>query len=1085
MKIISKILVLAATFAVSTFSTAQTFTSGNLRYQVISNTPGASYCKLLGHVQFSSAASGNLTIPEYVVHGQAYYVTEIADNAFKDYTRLSGSLDIPNTVTKIGKKAFANCGFDGTLVIRSSVVIIDDGAFEGCSDFHGNINLQSGLEKLGDDAFLNCSGFEGILLLPGTLTELGKGAFSGCTGLHGTVSIPANITTVPCGAFKGTAVSAIQFHDNVTAIEQDAFNGCHSLTGNLSLPNSLTSIGSSAFYGCYRLTGSLTIPNSVTVIGEHAFAGCTGFNGSLTLSSSLTEINVGVFVNCSGLSGTLTIPNGVTTIKTNAFKGCSGFSGNLTIPQSVTVIDAGAFEDCSGLNGILTIGRNVGVIKERAFKNCGFTNDVISDAIHAPVLMGTGSGYPFDGVSSNAVRVLFSCGSEYSLSAWHTHFDIVEDTGFTLNDFMYRGYTENTLAVVSHVNGTSASGYATIPGEVVWLGKTFTVTTLDENLLASSNIEGLIMPSTIMDVGANTASNCTNLQWVEIYAGTPPNLGANAFAGIPCNTLLVPNDHVAEYESSPWHDIFPNISPIMVVFEEGNLTYEVTDGQNAMIYGNTYGTYYEGTLTIPETVTHGGKTYTVNEIGFGAFAYHHFTGSLVIPSTITKIGRRAFEYCSNFTGSLTIPSSVKVIESEAFQHCTGFTGNLVMPSTLEVMGYGLFEGCTGFNGTLIISEGVTEIKNNTFKGCTGLHGNLEIPDGVVTIGESAFEDCTGFDGSLILPNTLMEIGDNAFLYCSGLNGGLIIPNSVVSIGSQAFKSTGLSGILTIGSSVKTIGMFTFENCQFTDGIEIFALEPPAIYVDYNPFYAVPNRTLTVPFGLKEVYVASDWNAVCFGIVNAEYINDGEYKYRTSDDNTLTVAEYLNGTASGYKKLAKAVEWLGQLYYVTAVGDNLFKASDISGVVIPRTVTSIGANAFSDCPNLISVEVKATTPPEFGANAFGNIPCYTLTVQCGCTEAYEASPWNNYFLYYIEDCTAVEDVAGKNALNIYPNPTHGILKIEAENIKNIEIYNSIGQKVFETETSGDSFEYNFNGASGMYLMRVETAKGVETKRVIVM
>lgn len=70
--------------------------------------------------------------------------------------------------------------------------------------------------------------------------------------------------------------------------------------------------------------------------------------------------------------------------------------------------------------------------------------------------------------------------------------------------------------------------------------------------------------------------------------------------------------------------------------------------------------------------------------------------------------------------------------------------------------------------------------------------------------------------------------------------------------------------------------------------------------------------------------------------------------------------------------------------------------------------------------------------------------------------------------------------------IYPNPTNGIVIIEAENIQNISIYNMLGEMVFESAASGNEFDYDFsNNESGVYLVRIETAQGVVTKRVTVM
>ena len=89
-----------------------------------------------------------------------------------------------------------------------------------------------------------------------------------------------------------------------------------------------------------------------------------------------------------------------------------------------------------------------------------------------------------------------------------------------------------------------------------------------------------------------------------------------------------------------------------------------------------------------------------------------------------------------------------------------------------------------------------------------------------------------------------------------------------------------------------------------------------------------------------------------------------------------------------------------------------------------------------------------------------------------------------FYEFVEDCTVVSE--GESVVTaVYPNPTCDKVKIEAEDLRNIVIFNSLGEKVFESPASGNSFEFDFSHqASGTYLIKVETAKGVETKQVTV-
>ena len=81
-------------------------------------------------------------------------------------------------------------------------------------------------------------------------------------------------------------------------------------------------------------------------------------------------------------------------------------------------------------------------------------------------------------------------------------------------------------------------------------------------------------------------------------------------------------------------------------------------------------------------------------------------------------------------------------------------------------------------------------------------------------------------------------------------------------------------------------------------------------------------------------------------------------------------------------------------------------------------------------------------------------------------------------------TGLEDITGIE-VNVYPNPTNGLVRIEGENIKHISISNMLGQCVYEGNTSGNEFTYDFSKHGvGLYLVRIETASGVAVKKVSV-
>ena len=278
-------------------------------------------------------------------------------------------------------------------------------------------------------------------------------------------------------------------------------------------------------------------------------------------------------------------------------------------------------------------------------------------------------------------------------------------------------------------------------------------------------------------------------------------------------------------------------------FTVGDLNYYVFDGTNVQVNGHVNGTAATGPLTIPETVTYNGTTYTVTKIRYSAFdscsgltgsltipnsvtiidngAFRNcsgFTGTLTLPNNLTKITASVFYGCSGFTGSLIIPNTVTEIWSSAFAGCSGFTGSLVIPNNVESIDWAAFQGCSGFNGPLTIPNSVEVIYYHAFENCTGLTGDLNIPNSVTTIEEYAFAGCSGFDGSLTISNNVTSIRSNAFSGCSGLTGSLVIPDNVTSIGSNAFSGcSGLTGSLVIPDNVTSIGSNAFSGCSSLSG----------------------------------------------------------------------------------------------------------------------------------------------------------------------------------------------------------------------------------------------------------------------------
>lgn len=65
-------------------------------------------------------------------------------------------------------------------------------------------------------------------------------------------------------------------------------------------------------------------------------------------------------------------------------------------------------------------------------------------------------------------------------------------------------------------------------------------------------------------------------------------------------------------------------------------------------------------------------------------------------------------------------------------------------------------------------------------------------------------------------------------------------------------------------------------------------------------------------------------------------------------------------------------------------------------------------------------------------------------------------------------------------DVYPNPTTGIIKINAINIENISLYDSLGRLVFSTES--DTIDMS-SFANGNYTLKVLTQDNSYSTKIV--
>lgn len=405
--------------------------------------------------------------------------------------------------------------------------------------------------------------------------------------------------------------------------------------------------------------------------------------------------------------------------------------------------------------------------------------------------------------------------------------------------------------------------------------------------------------------------------------------------------LLAFTHNVKAYDFSDDDWIYYN------VIDENSLTCEVT-------YDDKESWLYEGEVTIPSTVSHAGKIYTVVAVGNNAFKNSTDLTGVTLPSTVTEIKDDAFYGCANLS-EISIPTEVTLIGAQAFYNCQQLN-EIVLPSGLLVLNNSVFEGCLSLS-SITIPNTVTKIGDMAFYGCSSLD-EINMSENIQSIGSEAFVG-TAWDNKLS-DGDLMYLGSVLLGYKGSIKptGGLQIKSGTKIIASSAFENCDGITALRLPSSLRTIGDAAFMGCS---GLSSLQITEGITTIKDNAFRNCTGITnISIPITLN--YIGNDafadcnnsrivnindvgaWCRIEFGNLQSIPMSNGLY-LNNEQIIELTIPEgitEIHNFAFAHSNIIKA--WLPE--GVTRIGDMAFAYNnEMNEINIPASLLSIGDEAF--------------------------------------------------------------------------------------------------------------------------------------------
>ena len=929
---------------------------------------------------------------------------KIKNGVLVKYTGKDANVEIPNNVTIIGEKAFTECKTLVSVTIPNSVKSIENNAFSFCTLLK-EITLPNSVTSIGDWAFFYCTGLVKIVI-PSSVDSIGNAICGSCSSLKQIIvyennakfkSIDGSLYTKSGNTLVqyaiGSNVKAFTIPSSVTSIRDWAFWGCNNLI-SITIPSSVTGIGLSAFHGCRNLKTIYNLSKLNIKKGAETHGAVAKFADNVytelpkkqstvaTTKSNTTQttnpdfdIQNGVLVKYNGKGGKVVIPSSVTTIGKRAFANFTAIT-SVTIPSTVKKIEVEAFDTCVGLKEVY-IPASVETISGAPFIRCTNLTAIKVDANNKRFKAIEGSLY--EKLDDGGIRLV-----QYAVGKKDTIFNLPSEVTSIQSQYVFWGDTS-----LKSINANDKDGFfITKEGNLYTdFGKK-----LLQYACGKTNAE-FIVPEGVEEIGGSGCSYCKHLKKVKLPS-TLKSIGHNSFQR--CENLqeiVIPASVTEIKRYAFWGcknlKTVYNLSKLDI--KKGSEKY----GEVAKYAENVYTVLPKtqssvvATKPIPTPKANQTTQSSISDFDIqnGVLVkYKGKGGNVVIPNSVTTIGKDSFYNCASIT-NVTIPNTVKKIEDNAFDKCTGIK-EITIPSSVEEIVGTPFVRCSNLT-TINVSANNKKYKSidgNLYEKLDGggirlvqyavgkKDTTFNLPKEVKSIMRYTFWGNTSLkniiandkDGYFVTKdgNLYSNYGNRLFQYaCGKTDTEFTIPEGVEEIsGSGCAYCTHLKKV-NLPSTLTKIGYNSFQCC---DNLQEIVIPASVTEIEKNAFWGCKN--------LKTVYNLSKLDIQKGAYTHGEVAKCADNVYTalpktqsavmSATSTTKKVVEPVNpdfdiqnGVLIKYKGRRKNVEIPSN---VTKIGDRAFQGRITpTSITIPNSVTSIGTWAFNGCTSLTSIIIPSS------------------------------------------------------------------------------------------------------------------------------